>query len=180
MLHQMPAIGHLVDGLASNYLVSSIEPPGGRQMKSRDPRLVRVLSAASQSRRRWFRTGAMNRHNGNLRTSVIFLGWGTLLGYLASRRLCSRSGPAAASFGPDAIPPRRKRDALGSRAHQPKFGFAAQPGAERGRRMGRDSRWRLRTMSTRHRHRREPPFISQSRLCRCWDDRPRLPRPPGT
>ena len=70
----------------------------------------------------------MNRHNHNLRKSVIFLGWGTLRGYLVSRRLCSRSGPAAAPFSPDAMPPRRKRDALGSRAYQPKFGFAAQNG----------------------------------------------------
>ena len=63
--------------------------------------LVGPRRAASQARRRWFRTGAMNRHNGNLRTNVIFLGWGILLGYLVSRRLCSRSGPAAASFGPE-------------------------------------------------------------------------------
>ena len=167
--------------LASNCLADSIEPPGGQEMKAvTRASLVGPRRAASQARRRWFRTGAMNRHNGNLRTNVIFLGWGTLLGYLVSRRLCSRSGPAAASFGPDAMPPRRKRDALGSRAYQPKLRFAAQPGAARGRRMGRDSRWRLRAVSTRHRHRREPPVISQSRLCRCWDDRPRLPRPTGT
>jgi hypothetical protein len=61
MLHQTPAIGHLVDGLASDYLASSIEPPGGHEMKSRDPRasLVSPRRAASQCRRRWFRTGAM-------------------------------------------------------------------------------------------------------------------------
>jgi hypothetical protein len=45
MLHQTPAIGHLVDGLASDYLASSIEPPGGHRMKSRDPRLVSRSSA---------------------------------------------------------------------------------------------------------------------------------------